>query len=258
MRRAGCSSWSRSASRSREEAAAAEALMRRELIVVGREGRRVELHLAHPLYGEAVRARMSVTRTATLQRRLADALESTEMHRSADLLRYAIWRLDSGGTAPVDVLLQAALLAQGALDSVLAERLARAAVDAGGGVLAERAVARALLGQERFAEAEAILLPLAAAARTDEERTWVALTRAHNLVIGLGRGDEAEAALMSAQQAISDRSLWRELELVRCWVLSQTGRPAEAAAASTALLEEPDDADREFCLRTAGIGAFAL
>ena len=41
-----------------DEAAAAERLMRRELIVADREGRRLEVRLAHPLYGEAVRGPM--------------------------------------------------------------------------------------------------------------------------------------------------------------------------------------------------------
>ena len=94
------------------------------------------------------------------------------MRRSGDLLRFALWRLDSGGTTSADLLLRAAFVSEGSLDSLLAERLARAAVEAGGGFPAERAAARALIGQERFVEAEALLSCCEGATPTRSERGW--------------------------------------------------------------------------------------
>lgn len=239
------------------EAVAADGLIRRGVLAAERDGRRLDVRLAHPIFGESVRARMSRIRATALQRRLADALEATEVRRSGDLLRFAVWRLESGGTASTDLLLRAAFAAERSLDSVLAERLARAAVDLGGGLRAELAAARALVGQERFGEAETILSQLAVKARSDEERTWVALARARNLVVGLGAGTEAEAAVVSAERLVSDPALRRELELVRCWVLSRGGRSAEAADAASVLVGE-SEADLEFRLRAAGIAAHAL
>jgi DNA-binding NarL/FixJ family response regulator len=238
------------------DAIAADDLVRRGVLAAGRDGHRLELRLAHPLFGEAVRARLPATRATALQRDLADALEATRMRRSGDLLRYATWRLESGGTAPADVLTRSANLGAWLLDSVLAERLARLAVEAGGGLLAERALARALTGQERFAEAEAILLTLVPKARTDEERTWVALGRCHNLVVGFGRGVEAEAGLVEAARLVSEASLRRELELARCWVLDRAGRSAEAAERSAALAND-ESADLNLRLRAAGICAIS-
>ena len=136
-------------------------------------------------------------------------------------------------------------------------RLARAAGEAGGGFPAELATARALIGQERFVEAEAILLALAAEARTDEERAWVALARARTLLTGLGRGAEAEDAVVETMRLVADAALRRELELVRCWVLQSSGRSAEAAEAASLLAAEVG-ADHEFLLRAAALAAHAL
>lgn len=239
------------------EAVAADGLTRRGVLSVERSGRRLEVRLAHPLFGEFVRARMPPTRVRALQRRLAGALEKTGARRSGDLLRFAVWRVESGGTAPATLLLRAALLAERSHDSVLAERMARAAVDAGGGLAAGRAVTGALIAQERFVEAEAILAPLEAEALSDEERTWVALTRARNLLVGLGRGAEAEAALVNAKRLISDPGLRRELELLRCLVLSNSGRPAQASEAASLLVGEAYE-DRDFRVRAVGTAAHAL
>jgi len=239
------------------EAVAAESLIRRGVLTSDRDGRRSELRLAHPLFGESVRAHMPPTRAAALQGRLADSLEATGMRRSGDLLRFATWRVESGGAAAPELLTQAANVAEWLLDSVLAERLAQMAVEVGGGLPAERALARALTGQGRFAEAEAILKVLVPKAGTDKERTSVALARAHNLLVGFGRGAEAEAAVVDAARLVSDASLRRELELARCWVLSRCGRSAQAARASSALVEDAD-ADLKFRLRAAGIAGHAL
>ena len=220
------------------EAVAADKLTRRSVLVADRDRRRLELRLAHPLFGESVRAGMPAMRGSALQRRLADALETTGLRRSGDLLRFVVWRLDSSGTAAAELLLRAAVLSEVSLDPVLAERLARAAVEAGAGFPAERAVARALIGQERFVEAEALLSSLTERADTEQERAGVALAHARNLVVGLGRGAEAEAALASAMKLVSDADLRRELELVRCWVLARRGRSPEAAEAALALVAE--------------------
>jgi DNA-binding CsgD family transcriptional regulator len=240
----------------RSEAVAADNLTRRGVLVADRDRRRLELRLAHPLFGESVRAGMPATRGSALQRRLADAFETRGLRRSGDLLRFVVWRLDSGGTATAELLLRAAMVSEVSLDPVLAERLARAAVEAGAGLPAERAVARALIGQERFVEAEALLSSLTTRADTEEERASVGLAHARNLVVGLGRGAEAETALANAMKLVSDAELRRELELVRCWVLSRRGRSAEAAEAALALVA--GGADRNFRVRAAGIAVHAL
>ena len=234
----------------------ADALIGRGLVDRVGGGRELEVRLAHPLFGEVVRSAIDQARLLALYRRLAAALESQGSTRSDDVLRIVVWRLEAGDRVDHVLLMRAAALAERSLDAVLAERLARAAVDHDGGLMAERAVARALIGQGRFVEAEAILEPLAGKAKDEEERAWVALARARNLVVGLGRLGEAEAALVEVRRAVSDAGLRRELDLVRSWVLLY--RDAARAAELSCALAEDAQADDAFRLRAAGIAAHAL
>ena len=66
-------------------------------------------------------------------------------------------------------------------DAVLAERLARAAVQAGGGFGAELALGRALAGAGRASEAQGLFAELEPEARDDDERAAVAMASARNL-----------------------------------------------------------------------------
>src|SRR5438477_590704 len=58
-----------------------EAAERQGVVVVEKEGRRLAARLAHPLYGESVRARCPLLRARDIQRRVATALEATGARR---------------------------------------------------------------------------------------------------------------------------------------------------------------------------------
>src|SRR5689334_13052389 len=75
---------------------AVEQAEERGLIRVDEDGRRREVRFAHPLYGEVVRRRCPVSRAHRLRSRLAALIEDTGGRRREDLLRTAVWRLDSG------------------------------------------------------------------------------------------------------------------------------------------------------------------
>jgi hypothetical protein len=110
---------------------------RNGLLSVEPSGRRLEVRPAHPLYGEVVRVQASPLRARLVLRRLADAVEATSARRTGDLLRIMTWRLDAGATSPPEQLTSAGREAMALFDYQLAGRLARAAVDAGGGLTAE-------------------------------------------------------------------------------------------------------------------------
>jgi hypothetical protein len=67
----------------------------RQLVRVVVEDRRTTVRLAHPLYGEVVRRRCPVTRFRRLLADLASLTEECGARRRDDLLRVAVWRLDS-------------------------------------------------------------------------------------------------------------------------------------------------------------------
>jgi DNA-binding CsgD family transcriptional regulator len=215
------------------------ALERRGVLRVRRDGRRVEVSLAHPLYGQALRARIGGLGARAAQREVADAIEATGARRRGDLLRLATCRLESGGGGSAELLIAAAREAQTKLDGALAERLARAAIDVGGGFAARQTLARALARQERFAEADVLFSELEREAATDSERRVLAEARARNLLWGLGDGAEAERVLARAQSAISDTEARDELAAVHGWMLCFTGRPADALARTTHILDRP-------------------
>ena len=210
------------------------ALETQRLVRVECDGRRQMAHLAHPLYGDVVRSRLSPLRTRALCRTLADLLEATGAQRREDLLRLATWRLDGGGADPA-LLLKGASQARHRYDYGLGERLARGAASADGGFPAHLAVAQLLCLQGRGADAEEQLAELAACAPDDKARTRVAALRVENLRF-LGRYEDGRAAAERALSAVSDPESRDQLEASRAGILIDTDGPAAAAEAAQQLI----------------------
>lgn len=129
----------------------------RGLIAVVQHDRRTDVRLAHPLYGEVMRRRCPVSRTRRLQAHLAELLEQVGKRRRDDLLRVAVWRLDSGTAQDPALLLDAAVQAFTRYDVPLATRLARAALNADGGYDAAELLATILMFADRPDEAIDVL-----------------------------------------------------------------------------------------------------
>ncbi len=146
----------------------------RGLISVVHDDRRLNVRLAHPLYGEVIRRRCPVSRTRRLQATLADLLEQAGKRRRDDLLRVAVWRLDSGTAQNPALLLDAASQAFGRYDVPLATRLARAALDADGGSDAAELLATILMFGDRPEEAIQVLDSVAGKVTDDQRRSrWL-------------------------------------------------------------------------------------
>ncbi len=181
----------------------------RGLIRVTDDGKRRDVRLAHPLYGEVVRRHGAVTRSRRLLARLADLVEEAGARRRDDLLRVAVWRLDSGTAQDGSLLLDAAVQAFGRYDLDLARRLAHAAGEAGAGYDATELLATALLSADRPQDAIAVL-----DRAPDGPPSRRATTRATVSFWGLGRpgapdelaaartGDPAAQARMRAVEAL--------------------------------------------------------
>ncbi|WBB82185.1 LuxR C-terminal-related transcriptional regulator [Micromonospora sp. WMMD882] len=134
-----------------------EAAEERGLISVVRDDRRLGVRLGHPLYGEVLRRRCPVSRARRLRAQLAGLVEAVGKRRRDDLLRVAVWRLDSGTAQDPALLLGAAGEAFARYDVPLATRLARAALDAGGGYPAAELLATILMFADRPDEAIEVL-----------------------------------------------------------------------------------------------------
>jgi DNA-binding CsgD family transcriptional regulator len=211
-------------------AADVEAAEERGLIRVVADERRREVRLAHPLYGEVVRRRCPVTRSRRLLTQLADLVEGAGARRRDDLLRVALWRLDSGTAQDGALLLDAARQAFGRFDIDLARRLAAAARDAGAGRAAAELLATVLL----FADSPEEALTVLDADPDDSARRLTA--RAAVEFFGLGRPDAADTLAAAQLPDPAERARLRAFE---AFIRLQLNELPAARRLAREVLEEP-------------------
>lgn len=200
----------------------------RGLIAVTRDGRRARVTLAHPVYGEVIRHRMSHLRERAVMRSLADRLEDCGVRRRADVVQLALWRLEGGGPVETSVLLQAGHLALVGRDDALASRFAAAAAGQGGAhdaALIEVEVATRSADPAAVDRAAAQVWTdptLPDAHRSQLARRWAA-TR-------FWRGDlgGALAVLEEADDIMTEPAAREGVAAQRALLLASNGRPQEA------------------------------
>jgi len=218
--------------------AALEQAERSGLIALEQQQRRVQARLAHPLYGEVLRRNTPAIRARNVCRRLAEAVTATGIRRADDVLRVATWSLDAGGACDAAILIAASRRATQTFDYVLAERLARRAVDAKGGVQARWALGDALIGRGDSAGGEAVLAELAPLCRGDAARARLALRRASNLLFGPGQVTAAEDLLRAAAALTVDPGWRGELAAFQATCLMWGGRTGDALAGARSVIEQ--------------------
>jgi len=205
----------------------------------GRTTSELEIRLAHPLYGEVVRANLSPLRRTRLSAMLADAADQVGSTRPKDVLRVAVWRLDGGGGGRPENMILAATAAFRSEAYDLAVRLARAGWKGGGGVEAGWLLGQSLDKSGRLIEAEAVLAEAWSQAVTDREWTSLAVARAAVLFRGLGQAERADEVVADALTQVTDRGCRRELEALRANNLLFTGNVARTLELDRPLLEHP-------------------
>ena len=190
--------------------------------------------MAHPVHGEVVRAGMGALRARTVKSQLADVMEGSE-------IRLAVWRLEAGASVDPNLMAQAARQAADLFSYRLAERLARAAVDAGGGWDATTLLGEILAKQGLVGDADAALSAAASVAASQDQVALTAIMRANNLFWGLLRRDEAGAVIAGAL-AVVEEPLWHAaLTVSKAGFAIQGGRPAAALEELVPLLDNPVD-----------------
>ena len=214
--------------------AAVETLERRGLIISRIDGRRVQVWLGHPVYGDVVSVGISALRQRDLARARAEVVEATGARRREDTLLVASWRLIGGGGS-ADLLLSGAIVARARHDHALTERLARAAIDEGAGFDARFLAAEAAHVEGRPDQADHELATLAAHATTDTERARLAILRFDNTYLLGGR---AELGLIDdVADAVTDPFWHDELLSRRFFIMSMTSGPRATVEAAATLLQ---------------------
>jgi DNA-binding CsgD family transcriptional regulator len=196
------------------EPSARAGLVRRGLVEDLRDGGRSVLALSHPLFGEAIRARMPASRRAEVCGVLADAAEERGLASGPELLRVANWKLECGDAGDGSLLVAAARRAQAGFDAQLAERFARAAIAAGAGFEAEHELAIALGMQGEIAAAEALFARLEQEATEDSQRVRVVAQWSEMLFLACGRAADAAALVDRAVSLLGPGPLRDELRLL--------------------------------------------
>jgi DNA-binding CsgD family transcriptional regulator len=210
------------------DAAAVEDAERRGLITVSRTTPAGVVSLGHPLYGEVRRAQAGHLRLERLRGRIARMMAAPNSAvGTPDSVRLALLWLQSDLTPDNHLFSRAAETAFIRLDMELAQRLARAAVDAGAGVGTELLCANTLMTLSRGDEAEELLQSLTARPLPEPAWSTAVHLRADNLLWPLAQPEQAykvvDDALANASGPVTHRLL-----AIRAVQLAVKAQPAEA------------------------------
>ena len=219
---------------------AVDAVEDKGLITSGADGRRIEIRLAHPVYGDVVRAGISARREQTISRSLAEVLEAAGARRQEDPLKVASLRLVGGGGS-AGLLVSGAMVARARHEYSLTERLARAATDAGAGFEARFMAAETAHLQGRVDQAQQELAELATLATSDAEKARVALLRFDHVFFE----GSADFQIIDDTLAVITDPFWRdELANRRFFVTGISSGPREKAKAASTSIQRPGSASR--------------
>lgn len=220
------------------------------------EGRSV-LRLAHPLYGDVMRARIPPERRRQLSRRLADALEALGTTRDDDVLRLATWRMEAGDRADAKLLVEAAEHALKLAEHRLAERLALAALAVEDRYRVRLVLGKAIAWQGRWAEGDEHLARAGELADGDGAAARAALARSHSTLVWGRRPQEAAQLVHGAFEAITDENWRDELQAMSALIATFQGDLPTAVAAGRRVMQREDASDRAV-RSTLSVAVFAL
>jgi DNA-binding CsgD family transcriptional regulator len=214
-----------------EEAAGpqVEELERLNLIDIARDDDDPSATPAHPLYGEMLKRRLSVTQTREANRSLLHA--AVRLKTVPDALRTALWQHDAGGIEHPEIAVAGARAALARHDGRLAERLVRPV--AGSSPHADITLGRALTLRHRFSDAEEVFQTIRA--DTANALGELASARAHNLAFGLGRVTDAVEVLAEAARIV-DAAARARLDTERGVISAMRGDFVDAEASGRAVI----------------------
>jgi DNA-binding CsgD family transcriptional regulator len=181
------------------DAAAVEEAETRGLVTLTKVDDRMQARVAHPLYGEIRRKRAPSTRIRRLRGLVAAELAASDDRDDVRVVvRRAALSLDSDLEPHADMLVRAAKGALWLGDPTLADRLAGAAVRAGGGPEANLIHAYVLSSLSRGEEADAVLANVAASDLTDIDRARLLFLTATNRFFTLADPEGAKMLVDAA------------------------------------------------------------
>lgn len=216
-------------------AAVIDALESRRVVALQQTVDGPVLTLGHPLYGEVVRAEIAPYRLRRLRLGLIDAIRRAPAPGPREILRSALWRVELGEPADPEELLAAARVAR-SFSATTAERLARAAYEAGRSVEALVLMAETLIMHGRVAETDRLLDEIALDTLSDADRDAVIYLRA---MARTRVGEMRMAAELLTGADGRGKASPLQLQALYAQALMLDGRLDEAFAAARPLFVDP-------------------
>lgn len=219
------------------DAAAVEEADVRGLIAVSSVDHRIEVRLAHPMYGEVRKRRAPATRLRRLRGLVATELAASNTRDDLrTVVRCAALSMESDIAPDPKLLIRAAQGAVFLADLGLADRLADAAIRAGGGPEANFIRAHGLSWLGCGEQADAVLAAIPSESLSDADRATLAFVRSANRLFAL-------ADPRGAKKLIDDAAVVTPPDCRTCvdafltvyW--SVMGKPGEASQSMTFELE---------------------
>ncbi|MET7565659.1 LuxR C-terminal-related transcriptional regulator [Streptomyces sp. NPDC005479] len=212
------------------------------LIQVTTDRRRTSMQLAHPLYGEILRAAIPALQRRTLLLQQAGRIETYGLQRRDDALHLAAWTLAAKGTADPVLLVRAAGLARYAHDYPQAVTLLQALPEED-----HTPGSRVMLGDVLFElgdphEAEAVLKVAAERAVSEQDVLAVTMTRTFILVWAGARGQDALAINAAARAQVHSTEGMRALRYNEGAIRVASGEPERGLTMLTDLEQAIRDA----------------
>jgi DNA-binding CsgD family transcriptional regulator len=196
------------------------------------------VRLAHPLYGEVVRAATPILRGRELRLRLAETVRVNGLDRPGDALKVARWLEEASCELDEPLLLAAAQEALAAGDPELAETLV---CRAPGGVETAVILARSHSARRRHEEAEAILAEWEGRiASADVAISYLRERALRVLHLGMARSADALSLLRRAEDWFADADWSDRIDVISNQVLLTGADPAQASDDLGRLLARDD------------------
>ena len=214
-----------------------EAAERDGLITFEARGQTYRARPSHPLYAEVRRARIGELAARRIRGTVAAALRR-EDGGSALMLRRAALLLDSDRAVGPELYAEAAERAVRLSDYPLGERLARAAVDAGGGFEAGMLLAFAQGWCHHLEDASATCERMVRESGTDLQRLRSTVAAAGHTFYRCGRPQEGLVVLAAGRRSIDDSSLSALLDCLESGFLVCLARPAEGVRLARSALDQ--------------------
>jgi DNA-binding CsgD family transcriptional regulator len=218
---------------------AVEEAENRGLVRVVEDHDSVDVRFNHPLFGEVIRRRLGMAGARRLRGEVVRALQGQPLRGPGERIRLAELTLDSDQAPDLELLVNAARDAIALTNVTLGERLARAAVNRGGGLAVSELLARSLLWQGRAAEAEETLSSFDPEQMNELDLVRWGTARIANLHWSMGDAESADEVL----ELLRGRVTHDGLKLVVDGVASASrlfeNELGEAVALSEGVLADP-------------------